>query len=142
MMVARAGPWQQLLLAFRSGDFLASNTISDKVRILLFHRARRRLFLWLGWVGVMQLRRTVIALLPRVAFRSLLCRPTICTSGVVSACDSLEVLEGDHHYGDVVERLAHEAVFEDAFDAQTTVLMHTDPIVNTLLDLGWSWLPS
>ena len=33
------------------------------------------------------------------------------------AGDPLEVSEGDHDHSDIVQRLAHEAVLEDTFDA-------------------------
>ena len=38
----------------------------------------------------------------------------------------LEVLEGDHDNGHVVEGLPHQSVLEDGLDAEAAVLMHRD----------------
>ena len=49
------------------------------------------------------------------------------------ASDPLEVGESDHDYSDIVQRLAHEAVLEDAFDAEATELVHADILLRLLL---------
>ena len=49
------------------------------------------------------------------------------------AGDPLEVGEGDHDHSDIVQRLAHEAVLEDTFDAEATVLVHANILLWLLL---------
>ena len=49
------------------------------------------------------------------------------------AGDSLEVGEGDHDHGHIVQRLAHEAVLEDTFDTEAAVLVHADVLFRLLL---------
>ena len=49
------------------------------------------------------------------------------------AGDPLEVGEGDHDHSDIVQRLAHEAVLEDTFDAEAAELVHADILLRLLL---------
>ena len=51
----------------------------------------------------------------------------------MATSDPLEVGEGDHYHGDVVQRLPHEAVFEDALDTEAAELVHADVLFGLFL---------
>ena len=74
------------------------------------------LFLWLlGTIYALLARHAILALVYRVS-------PSVTTS------NPLEVCEGYHHDRDIVQGLSHQTILKDAFNAESTVLVHTDAL--------------
>lgn len=123
-------PWEKLLMAPCVSWFLI---IACKVSVFLIYWnccRRSSLILWLLLLSIFGFILAVCLLF------------FYWVKGIVSTSYPLKVLEGYHNYSHVVQRLAHQAILKNAFDAKPAILVNTD-VLFCLLNLrcglaGWS----